>query len=663
MSPESACAWGVGRLQRLLSMLLPDLTFITLHYLYIVGLALLTAILLYASSTPAQSVRFIDALFLTTSAVTEAGLNTVNLSQLNTWQQALLFLLIVLGSSSLVSWGVIFIRFRAFESEFKAVAQRRRRRSGAEARARSPRSDRAVPLERDLEGAYALRDRKREDATTQKVSRTLDASGFSGPSTAIQCVSSTETSEESARSRKPPREPSRRSVFSFTGIGATASSSLRPRSVGPPPNRSRAEQPTGSARPSSRWIPSSAGFFLRNSQVHGLSRDERIELGGREYSAVRVLAVMVFLYIVLFQLLSAIGIGAWIACYRPRTALDNGVNPWWAGVFMAISAYNNCGMSLIDANMTAFQDCTYVILTMILLILAGNTCYPLFLRLAIWTTWKIVPQTEYWHDERETLRFLLDHPRRVYTHLFPSTPTWWLAVTVLVLNCVDWFAFEAINVGNEKIQAVTGEYEWLDGLFQAIAVRSGGFYIVPIPDLRIGVQVLYVFMMFIGVYPVTIPMRHTNVYEERALGIFRADLDEGYVRSRIDAGDTKQQHSRIGGLRGYFSRAANAPDREHTSTFVRHQMRAQLAHDAWFVALIVLVIMIIQYQEFEADPVHFSVFNVIFEVVSPPRFPCSRAPLTHGHRSAATAPSESRSACPTTPTRSADPGARHRSSR
>lgn len=53
----------------------------------------------------------------------------------------------------------------------------------------------------------------------------------------------------------------------------------------------------------------------------------------------------------------------------------------WVGAFNAISAFNNSGMSLLDANMTAFQTAYYMLLTMGLCILAGNTCYPIFLRL------------------------------------------------------------------------------------------------------------------------------------------------------------------------------------------------------------------------------------------------------------------------------------------
>jgi hypothetical protein len=52
---------------------LPDVTFITLHYLYFIAAGLISAIIFWGSSTPAKSVSFTDSLFLCVSAMTEAG--------------------------------------------------------------------------------------------------------------------------------------------------------------------------------------------------------------------------------------------------------------------------------------------------------------------------------------------------------------------------------------------------------------------------------------------------------------------------------------------------------------------------------------------------------------------------------------------------------------
>ena len=244
-----------------------------------------------------------------------------------------------------------------------------------------------------------------------------------------------------------------------------------------------------------------------------------------------------------------------------------------------------------------------------LLILAGNTCYPVFLRLIIWTLYKLTPDNEFCRETRITLRFLLDHPRRCYTNLFPARHTWWLFATLITLNGTDWAAFEVLNIGNSTVTSLPRGARALDGLFQALAVRSGGFYVVSIPGLRIGLLILYVIMMYISVYPVVITMRNSNVYEERSLGIYADDPQE------------KQREEEQPSNRSFFGHIKRTMTNqgkplESRGYFVRQQLRGQLAHDLWWIVLAVLFITITETSNFERDPVSYSVFNVLFEVVS-----------------------------------------------
>jgi len=126
-------------------------------------------------------------------------------------------------------------------------------------------------------------------------------------------------------------------------------------------------------------------------------------------------------------------------------------------------------------------------------------------------------------------------------------------------------------------------------------------------------------MMYISAYPVVITMRNSNVYEERSLGIFAEDEDNS---NEPDSG-TKLPSSvglgRLPGLKKKLTGITAAPQREHRSYFVRQQLRAQLAHDLWWIVLAVFLIMIIENTQFDDNPAVFSVFNVIFEVV---RYKC-----------------------------------------
>lgn len=146
-------------------------------------------------------------------------------------------------------------------------------------------------------------------------------------------------------------------------------------------------------------------------------------------------------------------------------------------------------------------------------------------------------------------------------------------------------------------------------------MRSGGFYVVSIPTVRISLQVLYVIMMYISVYPVVITMRNSNVYEERTLGIYSDD--QGRPEQEPADGTIKQGGfwQKVAGLK---RRLATAPNLQEGTAgyFVHQQFRAQLSHDLWWIVLAVFLIMIIEGGQFERDPATFSVFNVVFETVS-----------------------------------------------
>ena len=297
-------------------------------------------------------------------------------------------------------------------------------------------------------------------------------------------------------------------------------------------------------------------------------------------------------------------------------------------------------MALLDANTTVFQTSYYVLLTLSLLILAGNTCFPPFLRLILWTMNRLIPENVAslsWQHRRQTLQFCLDHPRRVYTNLFNSKQTWWLVFSLIALNGIDWLAFELLNLGNPVTEAIPTHFRVLDGLFQAFAVRSGGFYVVSIPNLRQGLLVLYVLMMYLSAFPVAMTIRNSNVYEERSLGLYAEDLPRTTQYGETQSINEKQTESAvttttttttttdnriIAGIRRTVALTHGPPSESGTKSswtrqdFIRQQLRSQLGHDLWLIGLAVFVIQAIEQGQFTRDPVVFSTFNIIFEVIS-----------------------------------------------
>ncbi|KAJ5676582.1 uncharacterized protein N7477_002215 [Penicillium maclennaniae] len=567
-----------GCINRALMAVLPPFNFLTLHYLYFIVASVVASTILFSTSTPVKDVAYSDAIFLCISAMTGAGLNTVDFT-------------------------VLLVRKRAFEAKLKSVSDSRE----ASQRTSTLELQNMNPELQDESYSNIVESRMRV-----KTAVGVHESPAQPSSIQIQWTDDDQItmSDEQRYDHHHHHHPHNHRVFRMVGVGARPDLNNHPRDAIPLPLS--ADKPLGFGLKGMIRSPQqyllSKGVVSRNSQFHGLSSIEREELGGVEYKAVSFLSWIVSLYFISFNLLGIIGMSTWLQANHPEVTRGNGLDPFWTGAFFAVSAFVNSGMSLLDKNMTALQLDAYPLLTLGMLILAGNTLYPCFLRFIIWTMRDLMPNNPRWESWRVTLDFILNHPRRVYTNLFPARHTWYLLGTIIILNGIDWAAFELLSIGNKEIQALPSEYRALDGLFQALAVRAGGFYVVTIADLRQGLLVLYVLMMYVSAYPVLVTIRNTNVYEERSLGIYAHD-DSPDSPDRPARGNVFLDIVRHHMGRPTFSERSR-------SYFVHEQLRSQLSHDIWWIAVAVLFIAIAESDHYSEQPVAFATFNIVFEVVS-----------------------------------------------
>lgn len=338
-----------------------------------------------------------------------------------------------------------------------------------------------------------------------------------------------------------------------------------------------------------------------NSRFHALTEAQRDELGGVEYRALDLLAKLVPAYWFLVNL----GIVTMVAPYiNSRAFLShyefvfqeqgrNAPNYTWFWFFQVISAYSNTGMSLIDTSMTQMQDAYFLLIAMGFLILAGNTAFPILLRGFIWLISVCAPKESRLY---ETLRFLLDHPRRCFVYLFPSSQTWFLLFVLFLFNSTDWVAFLVLDLGNPVIESIKPNIRVFDGLFQSIAVRAAGFSVVSLLALAPSVQFLYVVMMYLSAFPLAMSVRSTNVYEEKSLGVY---VDE---QAPSESGALPQESSnpRVWG------------------SFLASHARRQLAFDIWWLGFALWLICIIERDQIQ-DPKSdgwFTIFSCLFELTS-----------------------------------------------
>ena len=91
-------------------------------------------------------------------------------------------------------------------------------------------------------------------------------------------------------------------------------------------------------------------------------------------------------------------------------------------------------------------------------------------------------------------------------------------------------------------------------------------------------------MMYISVLPIAISVRRTNVYEEKSLGIYGSAQEEN--------------------------------EDEGEPSYVGAHLRRQLSFDLWFIFLGFFIIAIAEGSRLEANDPYFTMFTVLFEIVS-----------------------------------------------
>ncbi|KAK9447597.1 cation transport protein-domain-containing protein [Limtongia smithiae] len=416
----------------------------------------------------------------------------------------------------------------------------------------------------------------------------------------------------------------------------------------------------------------------KNSTFLGLTEEMRAELGGVEYQALRTLAVVLIGYVCGFWILANVSLIPWIMnsrTYKP-IVLEYSQSPAWWGAFMSVSAFMDVGYSIIPTSMIEFATAVFPLLLMAFLVVIGNTGFPCMLRLIIWL---LRGMFRHGSRARESLTFLLEHPRRCFILLFPSAATWWLFLVLIVLNGLDLILFIVLDLNNTVVTGWNSGERVLAGLFQAISTRTAGLTVVDLADLHPAVQVSYLIMMYISVLPIAISVRRTNVYEDLSLGIYGPGAgsdehgedgggtttesdDDGYVdedddgqmihmRPRQDSDiesvrDGHISHARLSSIRENGAmNGINEPEKRMLTrrassvretlrethenvrrrqkskkkdvrpSFLSNHLRRQLSFDLWYIFLGLFIICIADGDKIQDDS-SFTIYAVLFEVVS-----------------------------------------------
>ncbi|KAF2852450.1 potassium transport protein-like protein 1 [Plenodomus tracheiphilus IPT5] len=533
------------------------LNFYRAHMLYFIVVIAISSLIVYGqgrANGPREvgdaHLTYMDALFLSCSAMTTTGLNPVNLGDLSGFQQAVFAILMVIGNIPFVSTFVVLIRRALFRKKMADVVKHSRTMR----RLVQDIEDNRHPGPDESSSSGSLRQRANRE----------------------QSRGAKERKDERDSSPKIQPLSKRRTYHYQTGFGFI-----------PTPWETKIarnffsrifDRLTSELQPERHDYVSFKPRLDSKGRFLDLSEQDRMELGGVEYRALQALLLILMGYQIFWYTLGTILLVPY--AYRSHIksvlygAQPGGLNPGWWAFFCTVTEFANGGLNVLNANFIPFSGYPYILIVAGLLAFAGQTQFPVFLRMLIWALKKISPQQSRF---RNTLEFLLQHPRRCFIYLFPSRETWYLFVTQVVIDITAWLCFVILNIGMPDIEALSIRTRFLDGSFQATGLRTSGAYIIAFSSLAPACLVVYLVIMYISSYPMVLTLRKTNTYEEQSIGL------------------EKHDSSAVG---------------------IASHLQKQLAYDIWFQFFSFFLICVIERGHILRSDPGFDVFSILFEVTS-----------------------------------------------
>jgi Trk-type K+ transport system membrane component len=166
----------------------------------------------------------------------------------------------------------------------------------------------------------------------------------------------------------------------------------------------------------------------------------------------------------------------------------------WFAFFLTVSAFNNAGFSVLSSNLVAVCESGGVLTCLGVLVLLGNTLYPVAIRVLIVLLARLAP-----HDE--VYRELLEHPRKYYTHMLSHKETLLIAAIVALFTFVEFFLFLGLDLDEPFLSGYSTASRVSIGWFQSISTRTAGFNALDLTQINPAMQVIYLLMMYVAAMP------------------------------------------------------------------------------------------------------------------------------------------------------------------
>ena len=226
-----------------------------------------------------------------------------------------------------------------------------------------------------------------------------------------------------------------------------------------------------------------------------------------EYCSLGWVAGIALAYFTVVQLTTAIFWGLYFTLSEDGAAVmaKNNVNAWWWGFLQSVAGFSNAGFCLIEDNMVQLAGSYAMLLPLSITIVLGNVGYPVVFRGVVWVLHSMLGHRE------PAFAYLLEHPRRCYTHMFVASQTAVLAAVLIGTTVFEFCCFLIFDYGLPFLSGYSGPTRALIGYFQAISTRAAGFNAIDISQVSIVMQLVYLAMMYLSSVPLIISLRRSRL--------------------------------------------------------------------------------------------------------------------------------------------------------
>ena len=153
----------------------------------------------------------------------------------------------------------------------------------------------------------------------------------------------------------------------------------------------------------------------------------------------------------------------------PPELIERGFSKLWASAYLTASGFFNCGFVLTSDSLFQYVDKPGIYFWCTILILVGNTLAPFCLRILFTFAYKVANALRL---DKDGIKFALDNPRLITTHLFSVRQTLILTLFVFVVDLSEFVFFLATELNRPQMQVGVQAYHELIITFLLAALHS-----------------------------------------------------------------------------------------------------------------------------------------------------------------------------------------------